>query len=181
MEASAGFSAVSTESWTSVQGRFQRVPLGYRKIGTIGSTGDSLFIDLTKENAWIADPGWIKREGIQSFAGHPLVFRGKILGVLGLFSREGLLRARHGLAPYVRRSGGCGHRKRPRLRRNRESASRTRTARTRAQASDRCCASAHVYLGSGLQRPVSESQFIGVFRTNPSKTTRRVSRERNSS
>jgi transcriptional regulator with GAF, ATPase, and Fis domain len=34
-----------------------------------------------------AHPEWIQQETIQSFAGHPLVFRGETLGVLGVFRR----------------------------------------------------------------------------------------------
>ena len=30
----------------------------------------------------------MRREGIQRFAGHPLVFRGEVLGVMAVFSRE---------------------------------------------------------------------------------------------
>src|SRR5690606_9243864 len=42
---------------------------------------------------WVADPKWIAREGIRSFAGQPLKFKGETLGVLAvfgtsLFSRE---------------------------------------------------------------------------------------------
>ena len=34
------------------------------------------------------DPDWGRREGILSFAGQPLIFRGEIIGTLALFSRE---------------------------------------------------------------------------------------------
>jgi hypothetical protein len=33
-----------------------------------------------------ARPEWICREKIESFGGHPLVFRGETLGVLGVFA-----------------------------------------------------------------------------------------------
>jgi transcriptional regulator with GAF, ATPase, and Fis domain len=74
-----------------VNGRFQRVPLGARKVGVIGATGQALLVDLTKgPSDWIADPAWAKRERLQAFAGQPLVFRGEVIGVLGVFSRERL-------------------------------------------------------------------------------------------
>jgi transcriptional regulator with GAF, ATPase, and Fis domain len=77
--------------WSRVDGRFQRVPLNARKVGVIGATGAPLLVDLTAgPSDWIADPAWAKRERLLAFAGQPLVFRGEVLGVLGVFSRERL-------------------------------------------------------------------------------------------
>ena len=36
----------------------------------------------------MARPEWAQREGLQSFAGHPLISQGSTLGVLALFSRQ---------------------------------------------------------------------------------------------
>jgi PAS domain S-box-containing protein len=104
--ASAGNPLSAEEDWSILQGHFRRLPLNpkseagqadlatglkRRKVGTIGSTGDSILIkDEAPESEWIARPEWAKREGIRAFAGHPLVFRGQILGVLAIFSREPL-------------------------------------------------------------------------------------------
>jgi formate hydrogenlyase transcriptional activator len=67
------------------------VPLNARKTGVVGATGTPILIeDFAPENHWIARPEWAEREGIRSFAGQPLIFRGKILGVLALFSREAI-------------------------------------------------------------------------------------------
>lgn len=79
------------EDWTFLQGHFRRIPLNVRKIGEVGATKNPILIkDFAPENQWIARPDWARREGIRSFAGHPLVFQRKILGVLALFSREPL-------------------------------------------------------------------------------------------
>jgi transcriptional regulator with GAF, ATPase, and Fis domain len=60
-----------------------------RKIGQIGVTGESLLLrDELINPTWMVHPDWAEREGIQSIAGHPLMFRGENLGVLGVFSRE---------------------------------------------------------------------------------------------
>jgi len=76
------------EDWSFLQGHFRRMPLNARKVGVIGATGNPILIkDFAPENEWIARPDWGRREGIRGFAGHPLVFRGKTLGVLALFSR----------------------------------------------------------------------------------------------
>ena len=74
------------EDWARLDGDFRRFPLGIRKIGKIGATGEPLLLtDLAKESNWIARPKWAESEGIQSFAGQPLIFRGEILGVLAVF------------------------------------------------------------------------------------------------
>ncbi len=43
--------------------------------------------DVRTDDDWVAEPEWIRRERIRSFAGQPLVHRGDVLGVLGLFAR----------------------------------------------------------------------------------------------
>jgi transcriptional regulator with GAF, ATPase, and Fis domain len=75
-------------NWSQLDGDFRRFPIGVRKVGRIATTGQSLEVaDVNVDHAWAADPAWIKEEQIQSFAGHPLVHRGEVLGVLALFAR----------------------------------------------------------------------------------------------
>jgi formate hydrogenlyase transcriptional activator len=90
--ASAGSPKSSSgEDWSYLQGQFRRIPLGHRKVGEIGASGKSILIpDSAAESEWIRRREWAEREGIRSFAGYPLVARGEILGVLGLFSRDAL-------------------------------------------------------------------------------------------
>lgn len=77
-----------SEDWSFLQGHFRRVPLNARKTGVIGATGNPILIkDFAPKNEWIARPDWAEREGIRAYAGYPLMFRGKTLGVLALFSR----------------------------------------------------------------------------------------------
>ncbi len=88
LAASAGNPKNNREDWSRLDGNFCRFPLNVRKIGRIGATGESVLLQkIENDSHWIARPDWTQREGIQSFAGHPLVFRNEILGVLGLFSR----------------------------------------------------------------------------------------------
>jgi transcriptional regulator with GAF, ATPase, and Fis domain len=92
LAASAGRSQVDGQEWKGIEGEFRRVPLGVRKIGQVGSTGESFLIEdavLTPELT--AHPDWIRRENIHGFAGHPLIFRDEILGVLGAFGRKPFL------------------------------------------------------------------------------------------
>ena len=89
--ASAGYSQANTQQWSGIDGEFRRFPLGVRKIGRIGLTGESLHLgDVTTSADWIVHPEWIQHESIQDFVGHPLIFRGQILGVLGVFSRRSI-------------------------------------------------------------------------------------------
>lgn len=87
--ASSGSSILDEASdWSRLDGRFMRFPLGVRKVGRIATTGESLEVaDVRTDHEWVAEPAWIQQEQIQSFAGHPLVHRGEVLGVLGLFAR----------------------------------------------------------------------------------------------
>jgi transcriptional regulator with GAF, ATPase, and Fis domain len=91
LAASAGKPSDPADDWSRTTGEFRRVPLGARKVGYIGSTGEPILIrDHVAESPWIARPEWAEREGIASFAGRPLIFRGEILGVLGVFSRTSI-------------------------------------------------------------------------------------------
>ena len=89
LSASAGAPLEGRADWTRLDGAFRRFPIGIRKIGRIGGTGDGIFIeDVARDHDWIAHPDWVRRERISSFGGQPLVFNGEILGVLGVFSRD---------------------------------------------------------------------------------------------
>jgi len=91
LAASAGQSLADGQNWKGIHGEFRRFPLGVRKIGRIGQTGESLLLENNVGNpTWTVHPDWVQREGIQAFAGHPLIFRGETLGVLGVFRRERL-------------------------------------------------------------------------------------------
>jgi transcriptional regulator with GAF, ATPase, and Fis domain len=89
--ASAGRSLDGTEDWARLSGDFRRIPLGIRKVGHIGATGSPVLLgDIASDTHWAPRTEWIARESIRSFAGHPLIFRGETLGVLGVFSRTPL-------------------------------------------------------------------------------------------
>jgi len=86
LAASAGNSEDPTASCTKLDGGFRRFPLGVRKIGRVGKTGEPLLLPGVRgDEEWIADPVWIKSEGVRTFAAQPLVFRGEVLGVLAIF------------------------------------------------------------------------------------------------
>ena len=77
------------EDWSELEGQYSRIPTANKMEGRIASIGNSFLIsDHLAEGEGIVRPGWARQESLRSFAGHPLVFRGKILGVLAVFSRE---------------------------------------------------------------------------------------------
>ena len=82
---------LSGARWYRMDGDFQRFPLGIRIVGRIGATGQSEHLfDTAGDKEWIGRDDWLRREGIRTFVGHPLQFRGEIFGVLGVFTREQL-------------------------------------------------------------------------------------------
>jgi transcriptional regulator with GAF, ATPase, and Fis domain len=92
--ASAGCSLTErVPAWTRVDGDFRRFPLGVRKVGRIGATGEPVEVrDIEEEGgSWIAQPEWARREGIVGFGGQPLIHKGKVLGVLAVFARTRML------------------------------------------------------------------------------------------
>jgi transcriptional regulator with GAF, ATPase, and Fis domain len=79
----------SGTDWFRMDGSYRRFPLGIRHVGKIGSTGESqLLQDTAEDSEWFARGNWLRKEGIKSFAGHPLIFRDETLGVLGVFRRS---------------------------------------------------------------------------------------------
>ncbi len=90
LRASAGDSISDTAPWTRTDGTFHRIPISPSnlKISHIAATGGSLLIQrLDQDSRWVRHPEWVAAEGLVSFTGHPLVFRGEVLGVLAVFRR----------------------------------------------------------------------------------------------
>jgi transcriptional regulator with GAF, ATPase, and Fis domain len=92
LSASAGRS-LDGEQWSRIDGTFRRVPFGNARmefcpspVRAIATDRSGQLLHVSACSQW-ADPDWIQRETIESFAGHPLVFRGETLGVLGVFRR----------------------------------------------------------------------------------------------
>src|SRR4051794_5609471 len=90
LAASAGRSAVDPKvEWTRLDGASRRFPLGVRKVGRIAATGEPIeALDLLPDPpARAADPARMRAEGVAGVGGQPLVHRGEVLGVLGVFAR----------------------------------------------------------------------------------------------
>lgn len=90
LRASAGTPATEGSDWTRINGTFHRIPLSTSKlkIAHMVATGESIHIPrLAADHQWVRHPAWVQAEGLLSFTGHALVFRGEPLGVLAVFRR----------------------------------------------------------------------------------------------
>src|SRR5215475_12048799 len=77
------------EDWSFLQGHFARMAFNVGKVGQVAASRHPILIkDVAAQNDWVVRPEWAKREEIRSFAGHPLIFRDKLLGVIAVFSRQ---------------------------------------------------------------------------------------------
>jgi len=81
LKASAGM-------YTNLNGEYRRIPLGALKIGLIAQGWGPLSTNDVTGDERLPNKQWIRDNGLQSFAGYPLNFRGELLGVVAMFSRR---------------------------------------------------------------------------------------------
>ncbi len=98
LQASAGM-------YTHIDGKHARVPIGAYKIGRIAQERKPHLTNSVQGDPRIGDPDWAEREGMISFAGHPLIVEDELIGVMALFARkplgESTLRALGAIADTV--------------------------------------------------------------------------------
>jgi transcriptional regulator with GAF, ATPase, and Fis domain len=85
--ASAGKPREKGADWSRIDGGFSRFPIGVRKVGEVARSKDAVCVRVEGDATWLARPEWAEAEGVQGFAGQPLMYEGELLGVLGVFSR----------------------------------------------------------------------------------------------
>jgi transcriptional regulator with GAF, ATPase, and Fis domain len=83
LQASAGLS-------TRLDGAHRRVPIGALKIGQIALSREPMWANQIETDERITDKAWVRRNGLASFAGYPLLFQGELLGVLAMFAKRPL-------------------------------------------------------------------------------------------
>jgi transcriptional regulator with GAF, ATPase, and Fis domain len=81
--ASAGLSS-------NLDGQYRRIPLGAFKIGWIAQHQEPVCTNNLLEDSRIQNVSWARENDLRTFAGYPLIFRGALLGVMGMFSRQPL-------------------------------------------------------------------------------------------
>jgi signal transduction histidine kinase len=80
----------SAGMYTRIDGAHSRVPVGQFKIGKIARDRAPLVTNTVIGDPEIDDQDWAVREGLVTFAGHPLLVDDRLVGVLALFSRVAL-------------------------------------------------------------------------------------------
>jgi transcriptional regulator with GAF, ATPase, and Fis domain len=75
---------------TNLDGEYRRIPMGAFKIGNIAATLDPVLSNDVQNDEHVENQQWARENGLQSFAGYPLIFNGELLGVMGVFSRHSL-------------------------------------------------------------------------------------------
>lgn len=76
--------------YTHLDGGHARVRVGDLKIGRIAATREPHLTNSVRDDPRISDPEWARREGMESFAGYPLIVGDRLVGVLALFARHPL-------------------------------------------------------------------------------------------
>jgi len=90
LKASIGASRVDpSKRWNRTDGAHHKIPLSYGKVGQVAASNRALLLQRGAPD-WILQPDWADAEGIESFAGQPLCFKGQVLGVVAFFSRRRL-------------------------------------------------------------------------------------------
>lgn len=83
LQASAGL-------YKYIDGSFSRVNIGEYKVGKIAADRLPELTNDVQRDPNIMDVNWAIREGLVSFAGHPLTVGDKLVGVMAMFSRNQL-------------------------------------------------------------------------------------------
>ena len=86
LQASAGL-------YTHVNGPHGRVPVGKFKIGLIAEERAPHLTNQVVGDARVGDQEWARREGMEAFAGYPLLIDDQLVGVLAMFARHPLSQA----------------------------------------------------------------------------------------
>ena len=77
------------EQYVRMLDRFSRIPLGIGPVGQIGATGKQIVLrDLDRNAGDLAHVEWLQSERIRGFNGVPIAFKGEVLGVIAVFSRQ---------------------------------------------------------------------------------------------
>nr|WP_290227775.1 PAS domain-containing protein [Trichocoleus desertorum] len=80
----------SSGLYTHLDGSHARVPVGQFKIGLIAAERQPHSTNAVLDDPRVGDKAWAKREGMEAFAGYPLLAGDQLLGVMAMFTRQPL-------------------------------------------------------------------------------------------
>jgi DNA-binding Lrp family transcriptional regulator len=78
----------SAGKYKNIHGEFSKVSLDSNKIGPIVRTKKPAISNDVINDSRIRHHDWAKKERLKSFAGYPLLSKGRAIGVLGMFSKK---------------------------------------------------------------------------------------------
>jgi len=81
LQASAGL-------YTRIDGSHSRVAVGESRVGIIARECQAHITNAIIDDPHIVDREWVKTTGMVAFAGYPLTFAGKLVGVMAMFAKE---------------------------------------------------------------------------------------------
>ena len=81
----------SAGKYTSLDGKFSKIPITSLKIGTIVTSKKPVVSNDVIHDSRIKDHEWAKKERLKSFAGYPLFYQGNVIAVLAMFSTKQFL------------------------------------------------------------------------------------------
>ncbi len=76
--------------YTHLDGPHSIIPFGKYKIGKIAENQTPHITNQVAGDPFVNDQEWVKKEKIVSFAGHPLLLKDRLIGVMAIFSRNTL-------------------------------------------------------------------------------------------
>ncbi len=80
----------SAGKYTRIDGEFSKVSMNSLKIGHIAKTNKPVVSNDVVNDSRVKLHDWAKKEKLKSFAGYPLIYKGKSVAVLAMFSRKKL-------------------------------------------------------------------------------------------
>ena len=83
LQASAGI-------YTHIDGAHSRVPVGQFKIGLIAKERKPHITNDVVNDPHIGDREWARQNGLNAFAGYPLIIQGRLMGVIAIFATHEL-------------------------------------------------------------------------------------------
>ena len=77
------------EEYARMTDYFCRIPLGLGAAGKIATTGEQIVLrDLDKDPGELRHVDWLRSEQVRGFNGVPISYKGEVLGVIAVFSRQ---------------------------------------------------------------------------------------------
>jgi transcriptional regulator with GAF, ATPase, and Fis domain len=80
----------SAGMYTGINGEFSKVSVNSLKIGPVVKTKKAVVTNDVVNDPRIKHPDWAKRENLKSYASYPLIYNGKSVAVLAIFSKKKL-------------------------------------------------------------------------------------------